>query len=102
VVRWPGGCFADRYHWRDGIGPAASRLGDSTAGASAPSRTLRNTRVHEFCRLVGLSPTWPQRGCGTVEEFQQWVEYCNAPAGSTTLQTTRGNGALIVKVRFWA
>lgn len=91
VIRWPGGCFADRYHWMDGIGPTADR----------PKRFGRWEEVTEpnyfgthefvrFCRLVGAEPYFAANiGTGTAEEFQSWVEYCNAPAGRTTYAELR-------------
>jgi alpha-N-arabinofuranosidase len=105
AVRWPGGCFADRYHWRDGIGPAARR----------PRRFARWNEVTEpnqfgthefmrFCRLCGAEPYLAANvGTGSAEEFQRWVEYCNAPAGSTTLAEGRAaNGdATPFGVRYW-
>jgi len=105
VVRWPGGCFADRYHWRDGIGPAANRPRRFNRWSERVEPNAFGT--HEFirfCRLVGAEPYLAANvGAGTVEEFQQWVEYCNAPAGSTTLADERAaNGAADpFKVRFW-
>ena len=83
VLRWPGGCFADSYDWRDGLGPAAKR----------PARTgfwdqqdTNHYGLHEFmhtCRAIGCKPylaadlrTLPAR------DFYQEIEYCNAPAGN--------------------
>jgi alpha-N-arabinofuranosidase len=105
VVRWPGGCFADKYHWRDGIGPREKR----------PRRFGRWRNVTEpnhfgtqeflrFCKLCGVAPYLAANvGTGSAEEFQQWVEYCNAPAGTTTLADERGgNGDREpYKVRYW-
>jgi alpha-L-arabinofuranosidase len=105
VVRWPGGCFADRYHWRDGIGPRAKR----------PRRFGRWEEVTEpnyfgthefmrFCRLAGVEPYFAANvGTGTAEEMQQWVEYANAPRGSTTLADEReANGdPEPFGVRYW-
>ena len=82
LLRWPGGCFADSYDWRDGIGPAASRP-DRTAfwGQQDPNRY----GLHEFmhtCRAIGAKPylasdmrSLPAR------DFYQEIEYCNAPSG---------------------
>lgn len=105
VIRWPGGCFADRYHWRDGIGPAASRPRRFNRWSERVEPNAFGT--HEFmnfCRLVGAEPYLAANvGAGTVEEFQQWVEYCNAPAGSTTLADERvaNRAADPFKVRLW-
>jgi alpha-N-arabinofuranosidase len=91
VVRWPGGCFADRYHWRDGIGPPSKR--PRRFGRWREETETNRFGTHEFlnfCRLCGVKPYLAANvGTGTPEEFQQWVEYCNAPAGSTTLSDER-------------
>jgi alpha-N-arabinofuranosidase len=105
VVRWPGGCFADRYHWRDGIGPGDKR--PRRFGRWQEVTEPNHFGTHEFmrfCRLCGVEPYLAANvGTGSAEEFQQWVEYCNAPAGSTTLADERGkNGdAAPFGVRFW-
>ena len=91
VVRWPGGCFADSYHWKDGIGPAAKR--PRRFGRWREETEPNSFGTHEFlkfCRLCGVEPYLAANvGGGTVEEFQQWVEYCNAPPGATTLADER-------------
>jgi alpha-N-arabinofuranosidase len=105
VVRWPGGCFADRYHWRDGIGPTPSR--PRRFGRWREETEPNQFGTHEFlrfCRLCGVQPYLAANvGTGTAEEFQQWVEYCNAPAGSTTLADERvANGDRDpLGVRYW-
>ncbi len=82
VLRWPGGCFADSYDWRDGIGPVNKRPNRASFwGQQEPNRF----GLHEFmetCRAIGCRPylagdlrSMPAR------DFYQFVEYCNAPAG---------------------
>jgi alpha-L-arabinofuranosidase len=91
VVRWPGGCFADAYHWRDGIGPRANR--PRRFGRWREDTEPNQFGTHEFvrfCRLCDVEPYFAANvGSGSPEEFQQWVEYCNAPAGKTTLADER-------------
>jgi alpha-N-arabinofuranosidase len=91
VVRWPGGCFADKYHWRDGIGPRDQR--PRRFGRWKEVTESNQFGTHEFmhfCRLCGVEPYFAANvGTGSAEEFQQWVEYCNAPAGATTLADER-------------
>jgi alpha-N-arabinofuranosidase len=105
VMRWPGGCFADRYHWRDGLGPREKR--PRRYGRWKEVTEANQFGTHEFmrfCRLCGAEPYLAANvGTGSPEEFQQWVEYCNAPAGSTTLADERGaNGAHgPFGVRYW-
>src|SRR2546425_7148222 len=87
VVRWPGGCFADKYHWRDGLGPPDKR--PRRFGRWQEVTKSNQFGTHEFihfCRLCGVEPYFGANvGTGSAEEFQQWVEYCNAPAATTTL-----------------
>ncbi len=105
VVRWPGGCFADKYHWRDGIGPRGKR--PRRFGRWREETETNQFGSHEFlrfCRLCGAEPYFAANvGSGSPEEFQQWVEYCNAPAGSTTLADERAaNGQREpFGVRYW-
>ncbi len=105
VVRWPGGCFADKYHWRDGIGPRPNR--PRRFGRWREDTESNQFGTHEFirfCRLCGVEPYFAANvGTGAPEEFQQWVEYCNAPAGSTSLADERvTNGERTpFKIRYW-
>jgi alpha-N-arabinofuranosidase len=105
VVRWPGGCFADKYHWRDGIGPPSNR--PRRFGRWREDTETNQFGTHEFihfCRLCGVEPYFAANvGTGSSEEFQHWVEYCNAPAGSTSLADLRvGNGQREpFGVRYW-
>jgi alpha-N-arabinofuranosidase len=91
VVRWPGGCFADKYHWRDGVGPREKR--PRRFGRWKEVTEPNHFGTHEFmrfCQLCGVEPYFAANvGTGSPEEFQDWVEYCNAPAGSTTLADER-------------
>ncbi len=105
VVRWPGGCFADKYHWRDGIGPRAAR--PRRFGRWREDTESNHFGTHEFirfCRLCEVEPYFAANvGTGSPEEFQQWVEYCNAPESSTTFADERAsNGASEpFRVRYW-
>ena len=97
-LRWPGGCFADGYHWRDGIGPASARPRTYNFWEPRMPRGVRATEtnhfgVHEFmrlCRLVGAEPYVAANvGSGSPREFHDWVSYCNAPAGTLSLADER-------------
>src|SRR5215813_9159199 len=101
VVRYPGGCFADSYDWRDGIGPADKRprrtnfwAEGEAANAPAshkydPNQFGTNEFVH-FCKLIGSEPYLAGNVRSlTAQDFYRWVEYCNSPAGSTTLADMR-------------
>jgi alpha-N-arabinofuranosidase len=115
VVRYPGGCFADSYDWRDGVGPVDKRPrrtnfwaeGEApTAPASHkfdPNQFGTNEFVH-FCKLIGAQP-YLAANVRTLpaEQFYQWAEYCNSPAGSTTLADTRAAAGYSAPfdVRYW-
>ena len=115
VVRFPGGCFADSYDWRDGIGPADKRPrrtnfwnGGETDAAPAshrydPNQFGTNEFVH-FCKLCGSEPYLAANLRSLpAEEFYRWIEYCNSPAGSTTLADARAAQGFKdpFNVRFW-
>ena len=97
-LRWPGGCFADGYHWRDGIGPVARRprtynFWQRRMPAGAQATESNQFGFHEFmrlCRLVGAQPYVAGNvGSGSPKEFHDWVSYCNAPAGTLSLADER-------------
>ena len=103
VVRWPGGCFADSYNWRDGVGPRDKRPARTNfwcnvpplwSASSGPQKYEPNTfgtaEFMRFCRLCGSEPYLAANLRGlTPMDYDQWVEYCNSPAGSTTLADLR-------------
>jgi alpha-N-arabinofuranosidase len=117
VMRWPGGCFAETYDWRDGIGPCAQRPRRTNFWVVAPfmqkapdgpqKYETNQFGTHEFmrfCKLVGAQPYLAANVRSlTPMDFLQWVEYCNAPAGRTTLSDARAaNGDRDpFGVRFW-
>ncbi len=113
VVRWPGGCFADSYNWRDGIGPREKRprranfwINDAflKRAPDGPQKYEPNefgsNEFARFCRLCGAEPYFAANVRSlTAKDFHEWVEYANAPAGSTTLAAERGSSPL--NVRYW-
>jgi alpha-N-arabinofuranosidase len=105
VVRWPGGCFADKYHWRDGIGPRDKRPRRYGRWRDVTEANQFGTQEFmRFCRLCNVEPYFAANvGTGSAEEFQDWVEYCNAPAGATTLADERvANGdRRPLGIRYW-
>jgi alpha-N-arabinofuranosidase len=97
-LRWPGGCFADGYHWRDGIGETAKRprTYNYWQASEPPGYDHTETNqfgIHEFmhlCRLTGAEPYLAANmGSGSPREFHEWVQYCNAPAGTVSLAAER-------------
>jgi alpha-N-arabinofuranosidase len=96
--RWPGGCFADGYHWRDGIGPPAKRPRTYSYWQKNTPQEVKGIETnqfgtHEFMQLSRLTGAQPyvagNVGSGTVEEFHDWVDYWNAPANTLTLADER-------------
>jgi alpha-L-arabinofuranosidase len=105
VLRWPGGCFADDYHWRDGIGPAARR--PKRVNLWWGKYTEDNSfGTHEFvglCRLIGAEPYFAGNvGSGTPAELREWMEYCNYPSGSTLADERAANGSpQLFNIKYW-
>lgn len=84
VLRWPGGCFADDYFWRDGIGPAEKRptLINNNWGGTKEDNSFGTHEFLNLCEMLGIEPyVSGNMGSGTVGEMAQWVEYMTAPAG---------------------
>lgn len=78
VLRWPGGCFADEYHWKDGIGPKETRkkMVNTHWGGVVEDNTFGTHEFLEFCRQVGCEPYINGNvGSGTVQEMSEWMEY---------------------------
>ncbi|MBN1248978.1 MAG: alpha-N-arabinofuranosidase [Anaerolineae bacterium] len=96
VIRWPGGCFADDYHWEDGVGPRESRPRRVNIhwGEVSESNAFGTQEFVEFCRLVGAEPYIVGNvGSGTVRELREWVEYCNYDGDSTLAQRRAADGS---------
>ncbi len=118
VIRWPGGCFADTYDWMDGIGPAkerptrtnfwevdhdAARLHERGRQIFEPNQFGTNEFIR-LCKLTGAQPYFAAnvRSLPALS-FDRWVEYCNAPIGSTTLARMREAAGFSepFNVRYW-
>ena len=95
VLRWPGGCFADEYHWQDGIGPRESRkrMVNTHWGGVIENNHFG---THEFlllCELLGCEPYIAGNvGSGTVQEMQDWVDYMTFDGESPMAELRRKNG----------
>ncbi len=84
VLRWPGGCFADEYHWMDGIGPRDKRpvMVNTNWGGTVEDNSFGTNEFFNFCELLGCEPYLSGNvGSGTVEELAKWVEYITAADG---------------------
>ncbi len=103
VLRWPGGCFADEYHWRDGIGPSRKRMVNTHWGGVVEDNSFGTHEFLELCRQVGCEPYITGNvGSGTVQEMSEWVEYLNSAGDSTVVQERWANGRKEPwNVRFW-
>ena len=94
VLRWPGGCFADEYHWRDGIGPKENRpkMINSNWGGTVEDNSFGTHEFFNLCELLGTEPYLSGNvGSGTVEELAKWIEYITAKGG-TMAEMRAANG----------
>lgn len=104
-LRWPGGCFADEYHWRDGIGPRDERpkMVNTNWGGVSEDNSFGTHEFLELCSLINCEPYIAGNvGSGTVEEMAKWVEYLNSEAQSTMTVLREKNGRKEPwRVKFW-
>lgn len=105
VLRWPGGCFADTYHWKDGIGPKASRpsIVNVNWGNVTEDNSFGTHEFLNFCELIGTEPYLSINvGSGTVQEAADWVEYCTSTNSSPMTDLRKKNGREEPwNVKFW-
>ena len=95
VMRWPGGCFADDYHWMDGIGPQENRrtLVNNNWGGTEEDNSFGTHEFLNLCEMLGCEPYISINvGSGTVEEMSNWIEYMTADGNSTWAKLRRKNG----------
>ena len=115
AIRWPGGCFADSYDWRDGTGPRDQRPrrtnfwaggtgGEPITHSKYDPNHFGSVDFARLCRLIGSEPYFAANLRSLpARDFYQWVEYCNSPAGTTSLADLRARDGEKdpLKVRFW-
>lgn len=102
IVRWPGGCFASGYHWKDGVGHPRKPVPDPVWGVVDPN-TFGTDEFVEWCRLVGCEPyICSNAGNGTPEEMGEWVEYCNGTDGRFARMRLANRHPQPLKVRYWS
>lgn len=95
VLRWPGGCFADEYHWRDGIGPRdqRSRMVNTHWGMVTDDNAFGTHEFLDLCEMLDCEAYIAGNvGSGTVEEMQDWVEYMTFAGDSEMANLRRANG----------
>lgn len=106
VIRWPGGCFADYYHWKDGIGPREQRpsIINSIWGGVTEDNSFGTHEFLDLCELVDAEPyVCINVGSGTVQEAADWVEYINSNTESPMTDLRKKNGRdKPWDVKFWA
>ncbi len=94
-LRWPGGCFADEYHWMDGIGPKANRpkMVNNNWGGVVEDNSFGTHEFLNLCELLGCEPYISGNvGSGSVEELAKWVEYMTSEGDSPMANLRRKNG----------
>ncbi|GAC1488638.1 MAG: alpha-L-arabinofuranosidase C-terminal domain-containing protein [Flavisolibacter sp.] len=105
VLRWPGGCFADTYHWKDGVGPKKKRptMVNTNWGGVTEDNSFGTHDFLTLCELVGAEPYFSGNvGSGVVQELADWVQYVNFEGKSPMSDYRRENGRdKPWKVRYW-
>lgn len=95
VLRWPGGCFADEYHWKDGVGPRENRkrMVNTHWGGVVENNHFGTHEFMRLCELLGAEPyICGNVGSGTVQEMQEWVEYMTFDGESPMANWRTENG----------
>ena len=105
AIRWPGGCFADEYHWKDGIGPRANRpaMVNSNWGGVTEDNSFGTHEFMDLCDQVGCEPViCGNIGSGTVKEMAEWVQYLNSDGDNPMTELRKKNGREKPwAVKFW-
>lgn len=95
VLRWPGGCFADEYHWMDGIGKKENRkkMINTHWGGVVEDNSFGTHEFFELCRQIGCEPYVNGNvGSGSVREMDEWIEYITSGNFSPMANLRRENG----------
>jgi alpha-L-arabinofuranosidase len=104
VLRWPGGCFADNYHWMDGIGPRALRPKRNNIWWKQPENNAFGTdEFMRLCKFIGSEPYLAINvGSGSVQEAMNWIEYCNSCKNTEFANLRIKNGNVKpYNVKYW-
>jgi alpha-N-arabinofuranosidase len=104
-LRWPGGCFADTYHWKNGVGPKDKRpsMVNKWWGGVTEDNSFGTHDFLDMCERIGAEPYLAGNvGSGTVEELADWVQYVNFDGSSPMSKLRRENGREKPwSVKFW-
>ena len=95
VLRWPGGCFADTYHWKDGVGPKKDRpaMVNQWWGGVTEDNSFGTHDFLNLCERIGADPYLSANvGSGTVQELTQWIQYVNSESGNPMSAWRKANG----------
>ncbi len=101
VIRWPGGCFVDSYHWRKGVGEDRQPYDDDRWGVREPN-TFGTHEFIELCRRLGAEPYICQNSLAEIGEMADWVGYCNDTEGPLAEERARNGHPEPFGVRFWS
>src|SRR5690606_34662235 len=104
IVRWPGGCFADVYHWEDAIGPQEQRKPKPNLHwKGMESNQFGTDEFLRWCELAGVEPYINVNlGSGTLDEALRWLEYCNGAADTPQGKRRAENGRVEPwGVKYW-
>jgi alpha-L-arabinofuranosidase len=104
-LRWPGGCFADTYHWKDGIGPKPERatIVNTWWGGVTEDNSFGTHEFLDMCEMLNAEPYLSANvGSGTVQEMAEWIQYVNHDGVSPMADLRKKNGREKPwKVRYW-
>ena len=93
VLRWPGGCFADSYHWKDGIGNQRPHLVNTYWGGTTEDNSFGTHEFLNLCEILGCEPYISMNvGSGTVQEAAEWIEYMTSDDDTPMANLRRQNG----------
>ena len=101
VIRWPGGCFVDGYHWINGVGENRQPKDDVRWGVVEPN-TFGTHEFVELCRLLNAEPYICQNGLADVQEMADWVEYSNATKGKFAEMRKENGYSDPLNVKIWS
>lgn len=95
VLRWPGGCFADQYHWKDGIGDKSKRkkIVNKTWGGAVEDNSFGTHEFMDMCEEIGCDAYIAGNlGTGSIQEMMDWIEYITGDKDSEMVRLRRKNG----------
>ena len=101
IIRWPGGCFVDGYHWLNGVGNNRQPTDDVRWGVIEPN-TFGTHEFIELCKLLDAEPYICHNGLANVQEMSDWVEYSNATVGNLSNKRKNNGYPTPLNVKIWS